>query len=157
MQKIKTSVSPDLVARGIIGANTVEFSHADPVYVNSSGLLAIGQTGGSGKLLGFCYEDKTTTSTNSTVAKYKPQFIPGFPFVKVVYPSDIDAEQVHIGGTNDFTSGSATGTFTIDLTASTQGSAGNMFIWERDPYGENDNDVVLVSIAEPQYLTFAQP
>lgn len=57
----------------IIGANSIAFSEADPVYINTSGFLALGTA--SDKVLGYSLDTITAlASDNQTVAMVCPKY-----------------------------------------------------------------------------------
>lgn len=61
------------VGNPVIGANSVAFKVGDPVYIDSSGFLALQTT--SSKVIGYITEDITMASDNQTVAKVCPQYV----------------------------------------------------------------------------------
>lgn len=136
-----------------IGKNSEVFATADPVIVDSSGWLDVMTTPGTTtRVIGWKVGNETMASDNQTSAKVKPSIIMANMGVQLRFPSDVDCEQLHIGGWNHFTSSSTTGSFTVDLTALTKGTDGAVCILQRDPEFISDNDVVVVCAAEPQQL-----
>jgi len=153
MQRFLREIPDQKMAYPVIGVNDAVFAPGDPVDIDANGWADVITTPNSdAKVYGLAIADETMAAANQTTGgKVCPQLF--FPTnVEVVYNSDIDAEQIHIGGENFFTAGSATGAFVVDLTASTKGTDGSVFILGRDPNGVSDNDEVVVVFAEPQYL-----
>jgi len=143
---------PEYLGAGypIIGVNSTVLSRADAVYINSSGFLAISST--TNKILGFSLDTiSALASDNETVAKVKPKYTPGLG-IRMQYPSDIDCTQTDVGAYADLSSGT-TNAQTVNLLA---GSTGQFLVLGFDPNEESDNDVVVVEVAEPQQLAFAQ-
>lgn len=149
MQKFR--YNPDLYGVGypVIGANSVQFSGADPVYVDTSGWLTISST--TNKVLGYAVDDITMASDNQTDAEVKPKYIPSM-HVQMVFGSDQDCTQTDIGAYADMGT-ATTGAFELNLNA---GSTGQYFVLGFDPDDESDDDAVVVEVAEPQILGFAQ-
>jgi len=143
---------PGGLGRGypVIGATSVQFTHADPVYIDSSGFLALATAGGL--ILGYyCGAGETMSATNQTVEKECPDYVYAKD-VEMVFGADQDATQTDIGAYCDFGT-VTTGAFELNLAAST--SAG-LFVLGFDPDGEADNDAVVVMAAELQILGYAQ-
>lgn len=118
---------PGLYGNGhpIIGANSVEFSPADSVYINSSGFLDIATSGGSGSaILGYALDNATMSSTNQTVAKVCPQYVYA-DLVEVKYPGDGAYTHTMVGEYTFFTS---TTTNAQTVTSTTQGGTGQFLI-----------------------------
>lgn len=149
MQKFHRDPTLLEVGYPIIGNNSEAFTDADAVFADADGFLAKVTT--SSKVLGFAIETVTMASDNETVAKVKPQYIRGLG-VLMVYGSDQDCTQTDIGTYADFGT-ITTGVQQLNLAG---GSTGQMFIHGFDPDAEADNDAVVVEIAEPQILAFAQ-
>jgi len=148
----KFHTDPQYLGAGypIIAADSTQLSEADAVYIDTSGFLAISST--TNKILGFSLDTiDALTSDNSTVAKVKPKYTPG-QGIRVQYPSDIDCTQTDIGAYADLSSGT-TNAQTINLLA---GGTGQFLVLGFDPEDEADDDVVVVEVAEPQQLAFAQ-
>lgn len=133
----------------IIGKNSEAFATADVVYVDSDGFLAKITT--SSKVLGYALDTVTMASDNQTVAKVTPKVAVGLGTL-MVYGSDQDALQTDIGAYADFGTVTSNG-FELNLAA---GATGQMFVVGFDPQDESDDDVVVVKVAEPQELAFAQ-
>lgn len=149
MQKFRHN--PDLSGIGypVLGLNSTQFTGADPVYIDSNGLLTISST--TNKILGYAVDGETMASDNQTVAKKKPKYIPAFG-VQMIFGSDQDCVQTDIGAYADFGT-VTTGAFELNLSA---GSTGQMLVLGFDPDDESDDDAVVVEVAEPQILGFAQ-
>ncbi len=133
----------------VIGGNSVQFTAADAVYIDSSGWLALATT--SSKVLGYALDDVTMAADNQTVGFVCPQYVPALG-IQMVYGSDQDCTQTDIGAYADFGT-ATTGAFELNLAA---GGTGQMFVLGFDPDKEDDDDAVVVECAEPQYLAFAQ-
>ncbi len=104
----------------IIGANSVTFTEADPVYINTSGFLALGTS--SDKVLGFSTDTiSTLASDNQTVAKVCPKYL-YHDAVLVVYPlaAAAAATQTMIGE-YVVISGTTSGAFTVGTNSATVG------------------------------------
>jgi len=133
----------------VIADNSEAVAVADALYIDGDGFLSVVST--SSKVLGYGNEDKTVDSDNETVDKYKPQYISALG-VLMVYGSDQDCVQTDIGAYADM--GTVTsGAQVLNLVA---GSTGQFLVLGFDPEGEADNDAVVVEVAEPQLLAFAQ-
>jgi len=140
---------PEETAEPVIGANSVVFAVGSPVTLDSSGFLALSAAGD--KVYGYCVEEITMASDNQTVAKYQPAVV--LPDNVVAwFDADQDATQTDIGAYADIASVSA-GIATLNLAA---GSSGQFIVLSIDPYGDGDNSIVAVKVAEPQVLAFAQ-
>ena len=70
----------------------------------------------------------------------------------MIYGSDQDCTQTDIGAYADFGT-VTTGAYALNLAA---GGTGTMFVLGFDPDEESDDDAVVVEVAEPQILAFAQ-
>lgn len=149
MQKFRHN--PDLSGVGypVLGLNSIQFTGADPVYIDTNGLLTISST--TNKILGYAVDGITMASDNQTVAGVKPQYIPAIGVV-MVFGSDQDCVQTDIGAYADFGT-ATTGAFELNLSA---GGTGQMFVLGFDPDDESDDDAVVVEVAEPQVRAFAQ-
>jgi len=133
----------------IIGKLSTTFNEVDPVYIDSSGWLTTAIAGS--KILGFCLEYKVTTATNQTTEKYKPHYTPAAG-QHIIFGSDADCTQAKLHNYKDF--GTVTsGAFEVALANIT---GGQLKIVEFDPFGESDNDAVVVCVAEPQLAGFVQ-
>lgn len=134
----------------IIGANSVQFSYADALYIDSSGFLALATT--TSKILGYYVgQGETMASDNQTVAKKTPDYVYAQD-VEMIYGSDQDCTQTDIGAYADFGT-VTTGAFELNLLA---GATGQFLVLGFDPEGESDNDAVVVVAAELQKAAFAQ-
>lgn len=143
---------PDLLGRGypVIGVNSAVFAHADPVYIDSNGYLAI-VAGANTKFLGYYTgQGITMADDNQTVAKVTPDYVYAW-MVEMVYGSDQDCTQTDVGAYADFGT-YTTGAYELDLVA---GSTGLFLVLGFDPEGDSDDDAVVVTIAEPQRLAFS--
>ena len=149
MQKFRRDPYAKGVAAGVIGGNSVQFTPADPVYIDTSGWLAIATT--SSKIYGYALDAITMASDNQTVDFVKPKVAPALG-MQMIFGSDIDGVRTDIGAYADFVT-ATTGGFVLNLLA---GSSGQMFVLEFDPDGEDDDDAILVECAEPQFLGFTQ-
>lgn len=150
MQKFLRDVSGYGRGYPIIGGNSVQFSHADPVYIDTSGWLQISST--TNKILGYyAGPGITMASDNQTVDKVCPDYVYA-EGVEMVFGSDQDCTQTDIGAYADIGT-ATTGAFELNLAA---GSTGQFLVLGFDPEGTGDNDVVVVICAEPQISAFAQ-
>lgn len=150
-QRFHRDVSPDLV-EDEIGANSVQFSVGDPVYKNTSGFLALGVAGS--RMIGWCLENKTVTSDNQTVKKHRVQYVPAYPFIKMVLPGDIVCTQAKVGSFCNFAT-IATGACTVDITNAAGGGTNQLCIRDFDPNRDGTTTDVVVSASETQFLGFA--
>lgn len=135
----------------IIGANSVVFSVADPVYINSDGFIALATAGSL--VFGYSIDAITMSATNQTVAKVCPKIAPALGHI-MSYPNNgaHDFVQTDIGAYADFQT-ATTGAF--DLNNTTAANA-QMLILGFDPAGEADNDQGVVRVAEYQGFAYAQ-
>jgi len=142
---------PSLIEHGypVLGTASTSVSVADGVYIDGNGYLTIVTT--SSKVAGFSNETKTFAATNATVELYKSQWIPWLG-VLMVYGSDQDCTQTDVGAYADFVT-ITSGSQALNLLA---GTSGQFLVLGFDPDGESDNDAVVVEVAEPQQLAFAQ-
>lgn len=131
----------------VIGKNSEVFSKGDPVTIDSDGFL-IYATAGT-KVLGFSLEDVTMTSSNQTVAKYSPQYVPALG-VKMIYLADQACTQTDLGQYADLVG--TTGATLMNLNS---GATGQFLVEAFNPDGLGDTYVV-VSVAEPLQYAFAQ-
>lgn len=146
MIKFKRDPLEKGIAYPIIGVASTEFSVGDAVYIDGNGYLALATT--SSKILGYCVEDKTTSATNATVEKYCPQYVYAED-VEVEIDSDQACTQTDLGAYADL--GTVTsGAMVLNLAAGTSGQF--MVIG----FDADDTDKVIVVVAEPQKLAFAQ-
>lgn len=148
MIEFKGNIAEMPVGYPVIGVDSTQFSIGDAVYIDSNGYLALATT--SSKILGYCIEDKTTSSTNATVEYYCPQYVYGED-VEILIDSDQAATQTDIGAYADLAS-ATTGAMTLNLAA---GSTGQFFVLGWDTDTPNTSKVVC-TIAEPQKFAFAQ-
>ena len=146
MIKFKRNPFELAVGHPIIGNDSEQFSVGDAVYIDSDGLLAVAST--SGKILGYCIEDVTMASDNSTVAKVRPQYVYA-EGVEVEIDSDQACTQTDIGAYADLGT-ATTGAQVLNLAA---GANGQFMVLGFDA---DDTDKVIVVVAEPQKLAFAQ-
>ena len=139
------------VAYPIIGAVSVQFSVADPVYIGSSGFIALATAGSL--VFGYSIDDITMSSTNTTVAKVCPKIAPALGHI-MSYPNNSahDFDQTDIGTKADFST-ATTGAFDINNTTAAHGQ---VFILGFDPKGESDDDQGVVTVAELQNFGYAQ-
>jgi hypothetical protein len=146
-QKVPDNIA---IAADIIGNNSEVFAPADPVSIDANGNLIVATAGV--KVIGFATDDVTMSSSNETVAKVKPNYIPAYQGVKMVYTADQAAVTADdIGEYCDLTG--TTGAIQMDLTG---GTSGQFIILEADPDGDGTTTLVVVETAEPQSLAFAQ-
>lgn len=133
----------------VIGKNSEEFNHADPVNIDSNGFLIVATNGV--KLMGYYVDDnETMASDNQTVAKIRPNYI--YPDgVELVITGDQDATQTDIGAYADLSG--TTGAIAINLAAS---GNGQFLVIGFDPTESGDDDDVVVTCAESQRDGFAQ-
>ena len=149
MQKFRNTPDTTVVGYPIIGKNSEALACADVVYADADGFLAKITT--SSKVLGYALDDVTMAADNQTVAKVKPRYMDALT-VKMVYGADQAATQTDIGAYADM--GTVTsGGFQLNLVA---GVSGQFFVLGFDPDEEEDDDAVVVEVAEPQVLAFAQ-
>lgn len=134
----------------IIAVNSGTVATGDALYVDSNGFLAVITT--SSKVLGFSNEDKTITSDNQTVAKYKPQWVPAAG-VEMVYGADQACTQTDIGAYADM----GTVTTAAQVLNLAAGSTGQFFVLGFGPFDEGVTTTdTVVEVAEPQLLAFTQ-
>lgn len=144
---------PSGLGRGypIIGKNSVEFSHADPIRIDSNGWLDI--IGNAVKPLGYYTgQGETMDSANQTTGgKVTPDYCYA-ENVEMVFGADQDATQTDVGAYADMGT-SSTGAFVLNLAA---GSDGIFLVLGFDPEGDGtDSDIVVVA-AERQKDAYAQ-
>lgn len=114
----------------IIGVNSATFSEGDPVYINTSGFLALGTA--SDKVLGYSTDTiSALTSDNQTVAMVCPKYFYEDAVV-MIYPlaAAAAATQTMIGEYTDI-SGTTSGSFTMN--ASTNATTGQFLILGINP------------------------
>lgn len=134
----------------VIGANSEAFAFADPVYIDTSGWLALATT--SSKILGFYVgAGETMASDNQTVAKKTPDYVYASG-VEMVYGADQDATQTDVGAYADIGT-ATTGAIELNLAA---GSTGQFFVIGFDPENDSTDTDIVVIVAEPQISAFAQ-
>lgn len=143
------------------------FAVGSPVTIDANGFLAVASSSGE-KLYGFCTEGVTVISTNSTgstagvtqqndptAVGYAPRIIAP-DNVEFWADSDQAMTQTDIGAYADIASESA-GVVTLNLAA---GGTGQFLVMgllsNLDPSADGDTDRVIVKVAEPQDLAFAQ-
>jgi len=137
----------------VIGANSEQFSHADPVYINSSGFLAVFAQSTNPAVLGYyCGQGETMSSTNQTVAKKCPDYVYAHG-VEMVFGADQAATQTDVGDFCDMGT-STTGAYQIDLAAG-QSNEKSFFVLGFDPDGDGTTTDVVVVAAQPQHLGYA--
>ena len=150
-QTIVQTPTREEVGHPIIGANSTTFSVADPVSINSSGFLTTATAGS--KIIGWCLEAKVTTSTNQTVAKYAPQWIPA-EGVTVRLTADAAVTQAMLANNVFKDLGTVTsGSMTV-ATATITG--GQLKIVGFDPDGDGTTTIALVTVAEREKDAYAQ-
>jgi len=132
----------------IIGKNSTQFSQVDPVVADSSGWLDIAGT--TTKVLGFSTDDRTMASTNQTVAKIKPTYVPSQGVLAQI-TADQAVTQTDIGAYAD-TGTATTGAFVVNLVAGTSGQF--HVLGAADP--DSLTTDCVVEVAEPQSLGFTQ-
>ncbi len=132
----------------VIAKNSEVFAKGDPL-TKSSGYLKVAAAGE--KIVGFCLEDYTASSSNQTVAKYCPQYVEPFG-VEMVYTANQAVTQANLSQYADLTG--TTGA--IQISASTAGATGQFAIIGFDPNNDGTTTLAIVKVAEPQYLAFAQ-
>lgn len=148
----KFLTDPAGLGRGypIIGATSVQFTHADAVYIDSSGFLALATAGS--KVLGYyCGQGETMAATNQTVKKVCPDYVYAAD-VEMVYGSDQACAQTDVGAYADFGT-ATTGAFELNLSA---GATGQFLVIGFDPNGDGTTTDVVVVVAEDQRAAFAQ-
>lgn len=143
-------VSPDVpVEASVLGKNSAAFAVADPVTIDSDGLLIVATAGT--KIIGYAVEAVTMASDNETVAKKMPKFIPALPGVLMQYTADQACTQTDVGAYADLSG--TTGAIQVNLAA---GANGQFIVKGFDPEGDGTTTEVIVETAEPQALAFAQ-
>lgn len=131
----------------VIAANSEVFHVGDPLSIQS-GFIEYAEAGE--KVIGYCLENYTAASDNQTVAKYKIQYVKALG-VEMIFSSDQAAAQTDVGLYADLVG--TTGATQINLAG---GSTGQFQVLGFDPLGTGDTSLVVVEIAEPQFLAFAQ-
>lgn len=141
---------PNLLGVGppVIGKNSEAFAYADPVNIDSNGWLVVAPAGE--RILGWCLETVTMAATNQTVAKVKPKYVPALGVLMQI-TADQTCTQTDVGAYADITG--TTGAINVNLAA---GASGSLFVWQFDPAGDGTTTEVVVSVAEPQDLAYAQ-
>lgn len=141
---------PEVVGTPVIGVNSGTITRADPLYIDSNGFMA---TATAGSLVyGFALADYTLASTNQTVAKVKPQYIPQRGVV-MVYTANQAVTQTNVGEKCDFST-TTSGAFVVG--ASSTGASGQVLIVGFDPNQDSTTTLAIVSVSEPQDLAYAQ-
>lgn len=140
---------PTLLGEGypIIGKNSEAFAKADPVTIDANGFLIVATAGD--RILGWCLQDVTMSASNQTVAKVKPAYVPALG-VQMQITADQACVQTDVGAYADISG--TTGAINVNLSA---GTSGSLFVWGFNPDGAGDTEVI-VSVAEPQDLAYAQ-
>ena len=133
----------------IIGANSVAFAYADPVYIDTSGFLALATT--SSKVLGHALDSRTMAATNQTVAAVKPLYTPWEGVVAAI-TADQAVTQTDIGAYADTGTGTS-GAWVLNFAA---GTTGQFHCLGFDPEDTATTTLAVIEIAEPQSLGFAQ-
>ena len=134
----------------VIGGNSVQFSHADPVYIDTSGWLAISST--TNKVLGYYVgQGETMASDNQTVAKKTPDYVYASG-VEMVFGSDQACTQTDVGAYADMGT-ATTGAFELNLNS---GGTGQYLVIGFDPDGDGSTSLVVVIAAEDQVSAAAQ-
>jgi len=144
--EFKGNISEMPVGVPVIAKNSVGFSIGDALTIDSNGFLDLAST--SSKIIGYCLETVTVASNNQTVAMYCPQYVYG-EGVEVLIDTDQAATQTDIGAYADLGT-TTTGAQVLNLAA---GSTGQFFVLGIDA---DNTSKVIVTIAEPQKLGFAQ-
>lgn len=143
-------VGPDVaIEASVLGKNSAAFAVADPVTIDTDGLLIVATAGD--KIIGYSVDAVTMAADNQTVAKVMPKFIPANQSVLMQYTSDQACTQTDLGAYANLTG--TTGAIQVDLAA---GAAGQFVIKGFDPEGDGTTTEVIVETAEPQALAFAQ-
>lgn len=145
-------VSPDVPLDyfpSMVAKNSEVFAVGDPV-AKSSGLLIVATAGL--KVLGFAVEAFTAAADNQTVAKKMPRIIPAYPGVQMQYTADQAAVVGDIGQYCDLVG--TTGAIKMDLP--TSATAGAFVVIGYDPEQDGTTTEVIVEVAEPTRLAFAQ-
>lgn len=101
----------------VIAANSVTFSEADPVYINSSGFLALATT--SSAILGFSLDTiGAVTASNQTVGLVCPKYLNADEVLAVYPTSDGSSFTQASVGQYFVLSGVTSGAMTINSTGS---------------------------------------
>lgn len=129
----------------VIGANSIQFSVADAVYIDSSGFLALATA--TSKLLGYCLEGITMSSSNQTVAKVCPK-VSEQASVLMVYPtvSNVGLAQTEVGAYTSLVT-LTTGAMAV---SSTTGATGQFLIVGIDPKADGSTYEAVVKAAYVQ-------
>lgn len=134
----------------VIANNSEEFSHADPVYIDSDGFLAV--SGTTSKVLGYYVgQGKTYASDNETVAKLTPDYVYAAG-VEMIFGADQACTQTDVGAYADMGT-ATTGAFELDLNS---GGTGQYLVIGFDPDGDGSTSDVVVITAEDQVSAAAQ-
>lgn len=130
----------------VIGANSIQFSVADAVYIDSSGFLAVATA--VSKIFGYSLENITMASSNQTVAKVCPKYVEASSAVLMVYPtvSSVGLAQTEVGA---FVSLS-TVTTGAQAISSTTGATGQFLIVGIDPKADGTTYEAVVKAAYKQ-------
>lgn len=139
---------PTISTPQVIAKNSEVFAVADPVTW-SSGFVKVAAAGE--KIMGFALEAFTAASDNQTVAKKCPKIIMARPGVVMQYTADQAAVATDMGLYADLTG--TTGAIQVNLAG---GANGQFIVVGYDPDQDGTTTEVLVEVAEPQGLAFAQ-
>lgn len=136
-----------------IGGNSVQFSLNDAVYADTSGFLAIATT--TSKVLGFSAQNVTCAAANQTASNpTRPLFLP-YHGVHMLITADQAGAATDQDAYADLVT-TTTGAQVLNLAA---GATGQFYVHDFNPHRDGivtaTTDIV-VSIAEPQELAFAQ-
>lgn len=134
----------------VLGKNSEVFTAYDPVMI-VGGVLAVATAGS--KIEGVCVKTQTMSSTNQTVALVKVGYVPFRHGQQFLATSDAAVDQSIIGTYMDITG--TTGAVLINGPTGSSAS-GQVIIKALDPLATGSTVQVLVEIAEPQDLAFAQ-
>jgi len=135
----------------IIGYTSVQFSIADPVYVNTSGYLALATT--SSKIIGYSLENITMSATNISSEKICPKYVSA-KHTLVSYPmvSNTAVTQTQVG---EYAILSSVTTNAISLNTTTSSTVGQFIIVGFDPNQKGDTyqAVVKAALRQPQVIS----
>ena len=136
----------------VIGNTSVQFSVGDPVYINTSGYLAICTN--AVKVLGYSLDNVTMSATNTSVAKVCPKYVVS-EAVKMVYPivGSAAVDQTDVG---EYVVLSSTTTGAISLAATNSGTVGQFLIVGFDPSGDGTtyDAVVQAAFRQPRVIAY---
>lgn len=139
----QTKGNPSNIRYDVIGANSTQFSVGDPVAV-SSGKLIVGSAAAEATSLviyGVAVKDQTLTSTNATVAKVYPGFVPAEDTVFLMGTnSDLTGNATDVGKFYALTG--TTGAIQVDTTFGVTTAASRVVeIVKVDPFNEGGTGV----------------